>query len=301
MKPLLSPLSPVATLLLALTVVHAERSPSVSLQGRLQAQTSDAATFYFPDYVDGGGWSVQLVLLNTDATTAARAVVAVYNQNGQTVRGLFSRSSISIPSLGTHVLKSRGTGSIRRGWITVEADTPSVSGLLTYRHNQTGIEVGVEPGELGTRFALFVEESTDIGTGLAIFKPDDSAGVEIRIRDEDGNDPLDGEVVRVGNFNQRASTIREWLEDGGVDAGSVSNFRGILFVRSEDRSRFAPLGLRFGKRTVSLSAVPVVKLTDDDDCPAPNPFGGCGPDRSTTTAATVAVATGGANGQGCRG
>ena len=263
--------------LLFVPAVHAELSPSVSLQGRLQAQTSDAATFYFPDYVDGGGWSVQLVLLNTDATTAARAVVAVYNQNGQTVRGLFSRSSISIPSLGTHVLKSRGTGSIRRGWITVEADTPSVSGLLTYRHNQTGIEVGVEPGELGTRFALFVEESTDIGTGLAIFKPDDSTGVELRIRDEDGNDPLDGEVVRARNFNQRARTIREWFEAGGVDTGSVTDFRGLLIVRSEDGSRFAPLGLRFGKNTGSLSAVPVVKLTDDDDCPAPNPFGGCGP------------------------
>ena len=273
----LSPLSTVVTLLLALAIVHAERSPSVSLQGHLQVQTSDDATFYFPDYVDGDGWSVQLVLFNTDATTAARIAVAVYNQNGQRVSGLFARSSISIPSLGTQVLRSSGTGSIRRGWITVEADAPSVNGLLTYRHNQTGIEVGVEPAEFGTRFALFVEESSDIGTGLAIFKPDDSTGVELRIRDEDGNDPLDGEVLRAGNFNQRAKTIREWFEEGGIDTNSVSDFRGLLFLRSEDGSRFAPLGLRFGKNTGSLSAVPVVKLADDEDCPAPNPFGGCDP------------------------
>ena len=270
-------LSTVITLLLALAIVHAERSPSVSLQGRLQAQTSDDATFYFPDYVDGGGWAVQLVLFNPDATTAARITVAVYNQNGQRVSGLFARSSISIPSLGSQVLRSSGTGSIRRGWITVEADAPSVSGLLTYRHNQTGIEVGVEPAEFGTRFALFVEESSDIGTGLAIFKPDDSTGVELRIRDEDGNDPLDGEVVRVGNFNQRAKTIREWFEDGGADTSSVSDFRGLLFLQSSDGSRFAPLGLRFGKTQGSLSAVPVVELAAADDCPAPNPFGGCGP------------------------
>ncbi|MDE0121185.1 MAG: hypothetical protein OXS33_05575 [bacterium] len=277
MNSRLFPLGTVITLLLALAIVHAERSPSVSLEGRLQAQTSDDAMFYFPDYVAGGGWSVQLVLFNTDDTSAARITVAVYNQNGQRVSGLFARSSVSIPSLGSQVLRSRGTDSIRRGWITVEADAPSVSGLLTYRPNQTGIEVGVEPAEFGTRFVLFVEESNDIGTGLAIFKPDDSTGVELRIRDEDGNDPLDGEVVRVGNFNQRAKTIREWFEDGGADTSSVSDFRGLLFLQSEDGSRFAPLGLRFGKNTGSLSAVPAVKLAAADDCPAPNPFGGCGP------------------------
>ena len=70
------------------------------------------------------------------------------------------------------MLKSSGTGAIRRGWIQVRIGTDSVSGLLTYREGTTGIEVSVEPAELGDRFALFVEESADVGAGVAVFKPE---------------------------------------------------------------------------------------------------------------------------------
>ena len=73
-------------------------------------------------------------------------------------RNLFnSRLSFEVPSQGNRVLKSDGTETIRRGWIEVHAETGSVSGLLTYRHIQTGIEVAVEPVALGNHFALFVE------------------------------------------------------------------------------------------------------------------------------------------------
>ena len=47
-----------------------------------------------------------------------------------------------------------------------------------------------------------------------------------------------------------------------MDAGFLRDFRGLLFLRSEDDSEFAPLGLRFGKGTSSLSAVPVIQIPD---------------------------------------
>ena len=102
--------------------------------------TPSDTTLYFPDYVDGDGWSVQLVLINVSATTSASVTVSVYDQSGQAVRNLFnSRLSFEVPSQGNRVLKSDGTETIRRGWIEVHAETGSVSGLLTYRHIQTGL------------------------------------------------------------------------------------------------------------------------------------------------------------------
>ena len=160
------------------------------------------------------------------------------------------------------MLRSAGAGAIRRGWIKVESDPASVSGLLTYRQAETGVEVSVKPVALGSQFALFVEESSVIGAGVAIFKPDASPNVELRIRDEEGNDPLNGVFIPWGDFHQQALTLPEWLGVGGVDTGFLSDFRGLLFIRSEDDSQFAPMGLRFGKMSHSLSSVPAIRIMD---------------------------------------
>ena len=220
------------------------------------AAATSESKLYFPDYVDGEGWSVQLVVGNLDAAQSAGVVVDVYDQQGRSVRGFFdSGSRFRIPALGSQVLRSAGTGAFRRGWIEVTADRASVSGLLTYRNADTGVEVGVAPVDLRDHFALFVEESSGIGTGVALFKPEASPKIEIRIRNEAGRDPI-GDLLTHGGFRQRAWTLPQWLN--GVDQGFLRDFRGLLFLRAEDGSPFGPLGLRFGKRQDSLSAVPVI-------------------------------------------
>ena len=231
-------------------------------------QMPTAGPLHFPDYVDGGGWSVQLVLGNTNTGTLSDAMVrvSVYDSEGEPVQQFFETdTSFEIPGMGSRVLRSTGSGAIRRGWIEVESYSPwesggpsiptSISGLLTYRNSKTGIEVGVQPVELGTKFALFVEESSDIGTGLAIFKPDSAPEIEFRIRDKEGNDPI-GRVLTRGDFQQRARTLPEWLE--GTDPQILRDFQGLLLLRAADGSSFAPVGLRFGKGTSSLSAVPPI-------------------------------------------
>ena len=232
----------------------------------LQAQEDPLRTLYFPDYVDGGGWSVQLAVSNIDTTTAATVSVTASDQEGQPVPELFdSEADFEIPPGGTRVFRSAGAGEApRRGWIEVRTDTESVRGLLTYRHSETGIEVGVESAELGDHFALFVEESSDIGTGVAIFKPDPSSTIEFRIYSEDGSNPLGEGLAREGNFNQVARTIPEWFDADGIDTEFLQDFRGLLFLQAEDGASFAPLGLRFGKRTGSLSAVPVIRVAGND-------------------------------------
>ena len=237
----------------------------VGAEGRRSPQPSQATEdpLYFPDYVEGEGWSVQLVLGNLDPDRSAPVVVEVYDSQGQSVSRFFdSENSFEIPALGSQLLRNAGAGAIRRGWIEVKADPVLVTGLLIYRNSLTGIEVGVDSVELGDHFALFVEESTDIGTGLAILKPDSSSEIELLIRDEEGRDPLGGVFVPREDFHQRARTIPEWFDVDGVDTEFLKDFRGLLFLRTEDGSPFAPLGLRFGKRKGSLSAVPVVKIPE---------------------------------------
>ena len=230
---------------------------------RTQSQEPQEAALVFPDYVDGGGWSVQLVLSNVDPEEAAAVRVDVYDPDGQPVLDLFdSDLTLEIPSLGSRVLRSAGSGAIRRGWIQVQIGAAAVSGLLTYRDVQSGVEVGVEPVQLGHEFALFVEESGTIGAGLALFKPDVSSRIELRLRDEEGNDPLEGVFLPWRDFHQAARTLPEWFDVSGVDTGFLADFRGLLFLRTENESRFAPLGLRFGKGTSSLSAVPAIRITE---------------------------------------
>ena len=231
-------------------------------------QDPQRTVLYFPDFVDGGGWSIQLAISNIRppwVRNAAGISVTVFAYDSQSYEALElfgGVRSFEIPDQGTRVLRSAGTGKIRRGSITVESDSATVSALLTYRDTQSGVEVGVEPVQLGTEFALFVEETGEIGTGLAIYKSS-GAEIEAQIRDEAGTDPV-GEILRWGRgetWTQRAQTLPEWLE--GVDQGFLRDFRGLLFLRASGGNfRFAPLGLRFGKRKTSLSAVPAIRLRD---------------------------------------
>ena len=230
---------------------------------RTRSEEPQATNLVFPDYVDGGGWSVQLVLSNVDPAAAAGVRVKVYDPEGQPVPDLFdSELTLEVPALGSRVLRSTGSGAIRRGWIQVEADAATISGLLTYRHARSGVEVGVEPAQLGKQFALFVEESGTVGAGLALFKPEAESRIELRLRDEEGEDPLNGLFLPWKDFRQGALTLPEWFDVPGVDADFLRDFRGLLFLRTEDESGFAPLGLRFGKGTSSLSAVPVIRIRD---------------------------------------
>ncbi|MDE2925816.1 MAG: hypothetical protein OXT71_05395 [Acidobacteriota bacterium] len=155
-------------------------------------------------------------------------------------------------------MRSTGSGPVRRGWIRAETDADTISELLTYRHAQSGIEAGVEPVRLGKVFAQFAEESESVAAGLALFNPDAVSRIELRRRDEVENDPLAGVSVTHGNFHKRACTLPEWFDIPEVDTEFLADFPGLLFLRTADESNFAPLGLRFGKRTSSLSAVPAI-------------------------------------------
>ena len=95
------------------------------------------------------------------------------------------------------------------------------------------------------------------------FNPDPASRIEFQIHDEDGS--VWDTPFTVWDFNQAAGTIPEWFADEDeVYKEFPEDFRGLLFLRSEDGSLFAPIGIRFGKRGESLSTVPVIRVTGED-------------------------------------
>ena len=204
---------------------------------------------------------MQLVINNVDLTRSEPVEVDVYDQQGRPVPVFFdSVSSFEIPAGGSRVLRSPGGRSIQRGWIEVETDSASIHGLLTYRHAESGIEVGVEAVPLRDHFALYVEESE-----RHRHRPGDfQAGRRFRDRVSvprrsgarpAGRGPHRGELPAAGP--RPSGLVR------GVVTGFLEDFRGLLFLRSADGSGFAPMGLRGGKQQGSLSAVPLIPIMSD--------------------------------------
>ena len=68
----------------------------------VRTQGPTETVLVFPDYVDGGGWSVQLVISNVHPDAAGEVRVDVYDPDGQPVLDLFdSKLTFEIPSLGS--------------------------------------------------------------------------------------------------------------------------------------------------------------------------------------------------------
>ena len=63
---------------------------------------------------------------------------------------------------------------------------------------------------------------------------------------------------------KRPATLPEWFAVEGIDTEFLGDFRGLLFLGTKDESPFAPLGLRFGKKTSSLSAVPAIRTQSEE-------------------------------------
>ena len=92
--------------------VRARNKNGFSPEARARVGPLEVTTLYFPDYVDGGGWSVQLALSHIAAATEdAEIIVTAYDQEGQPIPGFFdSEGTFGIPSLGTQILRSTGAG-----------------------------------------------------------------------------------------------------------------------------------------------------------------------------------------------
>ena len=164
---------------------------------RSQTQEAGETILYFPDYVDGGGWSVQLALSRRSRTRPPRPwLKSTTNLVGRSwicsIRDRLSDCSTA----GQPGVEKLGHG--RRGWIQVR--TASVSGLLTYQG--TG-----DRGERGTgrldRFAPWRSRATSAPEWRS------QAGGCVQSSEATKSK---GAFVSRGNFHQSALTLPEWFD-----------------------------------------------------------------------------------------
>ena len=250
---------------------------------------------FFADFVSGEGWSVQVAVSNNSTTRSLTGLIAF-------VRGLESDSKdppldydsvphFTLPPNGTRIFKTDGMGSITRGGVLIgqlsgfapfERDTQMLSAVLTYRHNDSGLEVTVPPltdDDLAPpffneepAFAIFVEESQTVSAGLAVWKAPSTEMCMYLVA-------LDGQVVpdpeghtticyaekHGDTFSQSAMTLQEWLPSWNFSDG----FQGRLLLYTKDNifgrgndGFLVPMALRFSTdpSKPSMSAMPIVPV-----------------------------------------
>ena len=233
--------------------------------------------FFFPDFVNGDGWSVQLAVTNMypRRTVQGRVVVLVPGPvpSEPDTFPLFGEDPLffNIPARGTRVFKTDGSGDLARGVIHVSGgpDFNPLAATLIYQHQVTGLEVSVSPSEYNDEYRLLVEESDSIGTGLAIGKTWGTK-VCIAVIDVDGlqvktdSQPYhcygpvaEGGVESTDNFLHSARSIQEWVPDIPLPLEFVGSVR-VYRSRFGAPSSFLVQGMRFSKdpSRPSLSALP---------------------------------------------
>jgi Leucine-rich repeat (LRR) protein len=134
---------------------------------------------YFPQFVDGGGYTTSLVLLNT-SSAVENGTLEILDDNGlplsvRPVGGLAGSSfRYSIPANGSFRLQTDGFPvDFSKGWVRLTPDpgtaTPTGSGIFAYNPvNMLLSESGIPSAVSTTHARIFADLSGSHNTGLAI-------------------------------------------------------------------------------------------------------------------------------------
>ena len=224
-----------------------------------------AKTFYFPHYGDGDGLGMTFVVSNhSDAVASGQ--LSVYDTLGNPAPLPFENGADYVVDLtlapnSSTVLRTLGTSDpLRTGFVSVELDQEEVSGVAIFRF-ASGLEASVLPSQTGKRFALFVERSSNLDTGIAIYR-ETSTPINLKLYDASGT------LVRERPFDFPGFQAARFLTELFPDL--TGGFQGSLVVESE--GSFALLGLRLGGGL--LSTIPVVPLAQgsQDNRDSGNPY-----------------------------
>ncbi|MEJ2147721.1 MAG: hypothetical protein P8020_21595, partial [Acidobacteriota bacterium] len=202
--------------------------------------SSSSRSLYFPQFADGGGYTTTLILLNTSNSEETGHIRVLddegapftVNQLGGSEGSLFS---YSIPPSGTFRLQTDGSpGTARSGWVTVIPDggTSSPAGAGIYSLSQGGIlvtETGVPAATPTTHARIYVDESLNHATGLALAGPGDSSiDVTLRAFGMDGASPAGqgAASMNLTAYGHRAGFVSDLVSELPTD------FRGVLDISS---------------------------------------------------------------------
>ena len=284
---------------LALLLLFAFVSPAFP-QGDILADAEDFV--FFADFVIGSGWTFQLAISNNSPTTYLNGVMGVTVDASDPRRASFEEAFqagtvpfFTLPPGGTKIYNEWPNvplDEVIRGGVLVvqltefpvfQRDTQMMSAVLTYRNDETKIEVTVPPLRFEdlippffndeVAYSIFVEETDAVTTGLALWKNPDN---EVCM----GLDGLDGKPFQTpeghdlrcfspaydDRFSHLAQMLPEWFPGWDFSGG----FQGRLVVAVSDKTfgkgndgLVIPMGLRANRTSGAISAVPVVPVAID--------------------------------------
>ncbi len=205
---------------------------------------------YFPQFVDGGGYTTALVLLNTSENTET-GMLQIFEDSGAPLSvsqvGGTANSSFKywIPADGLFRFQTDGIpAAAKAGWLllTPDAGTSAPVGAGVFSYGSGGIlvsESGIPAAASTTHARVYVDLSRGHDTGLAIANPANmNASITIKAFETDGVTPIgtsQGPLQLPGNGHS-AKFATEFI--AGLPAGSI----GVLDITSA--TPFAALTLR---------------------------------------------------------
>lgn len=231
---------------------------------------------YFPQFVDGGGYTTSLILMNTSELTE-NGSLEILDDHGdpfpvrQAGGGTGSIFRYSIPPNGVFRFQTDGSpADVKSGWVRVMPDsgsfTPVGSGMFSFNPEDVLVsESGIASAGATTHARVFVDLSGNHNTGLAVANlADTDAVVTLQAFQSDG-------VTGIGDSRGPLDLAPKGHAAAFADqfiSGLPPDFTGLLDIRSA--TPFAALTLRslYNERhDFLMTAFPVADL----DQAAPHP------------------------------
>ena len=187
----------------------------------LAARTSDA--LIFPQFAAGGGWSTEILLVNSSENTLTGIVFL--RSDGKP----FTDFTYSLPAKSARAFSISAAGSldppevVRTGAIRVVPSAgsaaPDGSLVLSLRNDSVTVSsMGVGAARVGSRFHIYVESSQFVQSGIAIANP--SAG------------PAVVHVELIAASGEAAGTTTITVPEDGQIATFLNAIAGLPALRS---------------------------------------------------------------------
>jgi hypothetical protein len=144
---------------------------------------STTAGFLFPHYADGGGWTTQVVLVNTTDSTVSGSVQFLGTGGAMSAYSIAPRSSQRIVTSGSG--STAVAGAVR---VTPDANNPAPSGLSIFSYKKGGVtvsEAGVPVLRAAQSFRMYEIECGSypgqLQTGIAIANPSTTSAATVTL------------------------------------------------------------------------------------------------------------------------
>jgi hypothetical protein len=226
----------------------------------------------FPQFVDGGGYTTMLMLLNTSGRTETGRVQS-FSDDGtplsirQAGGTIASSLEYSIPPGGLYVMETDSSSpAVSAGWaqVTPTDGTPTPIGAGVLRFSQQGVlvtEAGVPSASQVTHAHIYLDFSHAHETGLALASPAGGA-ITLQAFRTDGISPAGTSTVVLGTNGHTSKFVGQMIPK--MPAG----FTGVLEISSA--TPFAALTMRSlvnGRGDFLLTTMPIADVNQPPSSP----------------------------------